>query len=60
MRPTFLRGGAASPTELLSTHRRGKDAKDVLRVLERIASQDGDELAGELARLKDLAIAGKL
>ena len=45
---------------LLRGHKAGRDVKDAMAVLAQIAKRDGDELAGELAKLKDLAIAGKL
>ena len=46
--------------ELLHKHRRGMDVKDVLRVLDRIATRGGKGLAEALAKLKEFAIAGRL
>ena len=45
---------------LLRRNRAGKDVKEAMGVLEQIATRDGDELAEALAKLKELAIAGKL
>ena len=45
---------------MLRRNRAGKDVKDAMGVLNQIATGDDDELAEALAKLKDLAIAGKL
>ena len=59
---SVLAEGVLTEIELgmLRRNRAGKDVKDAMGVLNQIATGDDDELAEALAKLKDLAIAGKL